>query len=723
VHHVVFVFDLGQTIERLDLDQAKHVTSVQQDAVHAHHAAIVESSDDAIVGKTLQGVVTSWNPGAERLFGYTAQEMIGQPILRVLPPERADEERTILATIARGERIKHFETVRLTKDGRRINVSVSISPIVDASGKVIGASKIARDITERKQTEQKLAMQLARLDLLSRITRAMGQRQDLQSILQVGLRRLEEDLPIDFGCVCLHDALAETLTISCVGVRSGALALELGIAQNARLAIGQNGLARCVAGNLVYEPDLDKLASPLSQRLANAGLRSLVAAPMLVESRVFGVLIAARRATAAFSSGECEFLRQLTEHVALAAHQADLYAELQRAYDDLRQTQLAVMEQERLRALGQMASGIAHDINNALSPVALYTDLLLEHEPGLSVEGRRQMQVIQRAIGDVEETLARMREFYRPREPQLQLTPVQLNDLVEQVMDLTRARWSDIPQKRGIVIEPRIELTPDLPTIMGVESEIREALTNLIFNATDAMPDGGTLRLATGLAAGADEVYIEVGDTGVGMDEDTCRRCMEPFFTTKGARGTGMGLAMVYGVVQRHGADIGIDRTPGVGTTVRMTFPIGSTSIVDSSRFEETGRSLTRLRILLIDDDPLLLKSLREILEADGHLITTASGGREGIEVFTAACQRRETFPVVITDLGMPYVDGRSVAQAVKSLSGDTCVILLTGWGQRLISEGDVPPHVDRVLSKPPKLRLLREALAQSDPDRRGASG
>jgi CheY-like chemotaxis protein len=144
---------------------------------------------------------------------------------------------------------------------------------------------------------------------------------------------------------------------------------------------------------------------------------------------------------------------------------------------------------------------------------------------------------------------------------------------------------------------------------------------------------------------------------------------------------------------------------------------------VDSAKPLETRRSLTRLRILLIDDDPLLLKSLREILEADGHAITMASGGREGIETFTAACQRGEPFPVVITDLGMPYVDGRNVARAVKTLSSDTFVILLTGWGQRLVSQGDAPAHVDRVLSKPPKLKLLREALAESSADGREGDG
>ena len=175
---------------------------------------------------------------------------------------------------------------------------------------------------------------------------------------------------------------------------------------------------------------------PFPQQLASGGLRALVAAPLLVESKVFGVLIAARRAPHSFSSGECEFLRQLSEHVALAANQAEIHGALQHAYDDLRLTQEAILQQERLRALGGMASGIAHDINNALSPMVLYTDALLEREPQLSAQGRGYLKVIQRAIDGVAQTVARMREFSRQREPQLALAPIRMNRLVEQVIEL-----------------------------------------------------------------------------------------------------------------------------------------------------------------------------------------------------------------------------------------------------------------------------------------------
>ncbi len=573
------------------------------------------------------------------------------------------------------------------------------------------------EISERKGVEQKLQDQLTRLALLHQITRATSERQDLPSIFQVVIRSVEDSLPIDFGCICLYEKDANVLVVTKVGVRSETVALDLAMTNDARVEIDQNGLSRCVGGKLVYESDLSRSDFPFPQRLARGGLRSFVAAPLMVESRVFGVLIAARRQTNGFSSGECEFLRQLSEHVGLAAHQAQLYEALQQAYDDLRQTQQAVMQQERLKALGQMASGIAHDINNAISPVALYTESLLEKEPGLSPRARDYLGTIQRAIEDVAATVARMREFYRQREPQMNLAPVKLNQLVQQVIDLSRARWSDMPQQRGIFIKLETDFAAELPAVLGVESEIREALLNLVFNAVDAMPDGGTLTLRTKVAAVTPPlVYLEVCDTGVGMDEDIRRRCLEPFFTTKGERGTGLGLAMVFGIVRRHNADIEIESAVGKGTTMRLIFPTPASPAGDPAMAAAPYAVPTRLRILVVDDDPLLIKSLRDTLETDGHVITTATGGKDGIDLFKKALADALPFAIVITDLGMPYVDGRQVSAAIKGASPGTPVIMLTGWGQRLVAEGDIPPHVDRVLNKPPKLRELREAMAQCLP-------
>jgi len=491
------------------------------------------------------------------------------------------------------------------------------------------------EIEVRRKTEAKAQAQLEKLNLLHQITRAIGGREDLRSIYQVVLRTLEENLAFDFGCICDNDAAHNEVTVVHIGVGSQPLAFELALTEQAHIPIDANGLSRCVRGDLVYEPDIAQVHMPFPQRLCKAGLRSLVIAPLLVESKVFGVFVAARRQAHSFTSGECEFLRQLSEHVALAAHQAQLHASLQQAYDDLRLTQQAVMQQERLRALGQMASGIAHDINNAISPMALYTDLLLEQDSTLTPKARKHLEMIQRAADDVTKTVGRMREFSRQREPQLTLAPVQINTLLQQVADITRARWSDIPQQQGVVIEMRHELTENLPAIMGVESEIREALINLIFNAVDAMPDGGTLTMRTCVTtiprnhahSAPGLVAVEVSDTGLGMDEETRRRCLEPFFTTKGERGTGLGLAMVYGVVQRHSADLEIESSVGQGTTVRLAFAAAPSITTAQDQSYAPLQIPSRLRILVVDDDPLLLKALTDILESDGHQVVSANGG------------------------------------------------------------------------------------------------
>jgi signal transduction histidine kinase len=400
-------------------------------------------------------------------------------------------------------------------------------------------------------------------------------------------------------------------------------------------------------------------------------------------------------------------------------------AERKKAEQKLAETQRAAMEQERLRALGQMASGVAHDINNAISPIALYTETLLESEPGLSARTRGYLETTQRAIEDVAATIARMREFYRKQEPGSTLVPVRLNSLVEQVVELTRARWSDMPQRGGHVINVATELAPDLPAVMGIESDIREALTNLIFNAVDAMPGGGTLLLRTRLAERAPgsasdaeprHVSIEVTDNGAGMNEEVRRRCLEPFFTTKSDRGTGLGLAMVYGIIERHGARLDIDSTVGKGTTMRLSFTASTAVDAESLSPPPSPALPSCMRILVVDDDPLILQSLCHTLEGDAHVVVTADSGETAIAAFRAAEAHREPFAVVITDLGMPHMDGRQVAAAVKGMSPATPVILLTGWGQQLADEGDPVPHVNRVLSKPPKLRELREALAHCCP-------
>jgi len=675
--------------------------------------AVLNSAMTAVVVIDTAGKIIDWNPRAEAMFGWTSSEVAGQELAeKIIPVRFRDNHRAGLARFVKtGEAAilnRVLEMTALRRDGAEFPVELSIG--VMRNGGVTTFCGFITDITERKQAETRLQTQLSRMELLDRITRATGERQDLRSIFQVVIGSLEENLLLDFGCICLYDSTTEVLTVANIGTRSEPLARQLSMIDGVRVPIDGNGLSTCVRGQLVYEPDIGNSTFPFPKRLASVGLRSFVAAPLPVQDKIFGVLIGGRYAAHGFSSPDCEFIRHLSEHVALAAHQANLYNALQVAYDDLRQTQQAVMQQERLRALGQMASGIAHDINNAISPIALYTETLLEKEPNLSERARRYLQVTQHAIEDVAQTITRMREFYRQREEQLTLAPVQLNALVPQVKDLTHARWSDMPQQRGVVVQLETELTPGLPETMGIENEIREALVNLIFNAVDAMPEGGTITVRTRLSG--ESVHLEVCDTGTGMDEATRRRCLEPFFTTKGERGTGLGLAMVYGMAQRNNAEIQIDSEPGTGTTMRLIFPVSVPT--SPARAVDSGAApADALRILIVDDDPLLIRALRETLEGEGHFVLATPGGQEGIDAFEKAYRGREPFNVVITDLGMPHVDGRKVSAAIKALSPRTPIILFTGWGQRLVAERDVPEHVDRVLNKPPKLRDLRVALAE----------
>ena len=391
---------------------------------------------------------------------------------------------------------------------------------------------------------------------------------------------------------------------------------------------------------------------------------------------------------------------------------ADEIGVLMRVFGRMVSSLRDTMQMERLRALGQLSSGVAHDINNAITPVSLYTDSILEQEKDLSPRTRKYLEMVRRVVDDITATVARLREFSRKRDSETSLLPVNMNRLVQEVIELTRARWNDMAQRRGVVVRVVTELGHGLPHVMGIEGEIRQALTNLVFNAVDAMPKGGTITLRTKATLNKSHVEVEVADTGIGMDEETKRRCFEPFFTTKGEQGTGLGMAMVYGVVRRHGAEIDIESAVGKGTMMRLRFAVSESAHAIPSA--ETAASIPRpSRILIVDDDPSVLTILRMVLEIDEHQVTAMEGGQAAIDAFNAAQNNGNPFSVVFTDLGMPYVDGKKVADAVKAASPSTPVILLTGWGEQSATDDESPPQVDHVMGKPPKLQELRSILSR----------
>jgi signal transduction histidine kinase/ActR/RegA family two-component response regulator len=403
--------------------------------------------------------------------------------------------------------------------------------------------------------------------------------------------------------------------------------------------------------------------------------------------------------------------------------QAHSREELQGAYDELRQTQQSVVQQERLRALGQMASGIAHDINNALSPILAFSEMLLHKEKNLTDNGRRHLEHIRTSSVDIAQIVTRMSEFHRRREHRDELHLVPISRLIQQIIELTSPCWQALAQGRGSGIEIQTQFEDALPELYCNQSEVREALTNIVLNAVDALPNGGWIRLsarAASLAGTAEprakstHVVIEVIDNGTGMDEATRQRCLEPFFSTKRQRGgTGLGLAMVYGVMERHEGQIEVQSELNKGTTIRLVFPVREPGELKPATQAAAPETSNHLRLLCIDDEPLLRELLKEVLEFNRHEVQTADGGRAGVELFQQARTSGRPFDVVITDLGMPEFNGRQVAEKIKADSPETPVIMLTGWGTMLEERAEAASHVDLLLSKPPRVNELVEALTK----------
>jgi signal transduction histidine kinase len=394
---------------------------------------------------------------------------------------------------------------------------------------------------------------------------------------------------------------------------------------------------------------------------------------------------------------------------------------LQQAYNELRRTQQTIVQQERLRALGQMASGIAHDVNNALAPIVGYTELLLSTLPDLPENARRFLRTINQAGDDIARIVARMREFYRRRSDDEALAKVDVNSIVEEVVELTRPRWRDDSQRHGVSIRIELELAPELPELLSDASDLREALINLIFNAVDALRLGGVITLATryvtptvsqGNETNERRLQIEVRDNGVGMDEKVRRHCLEPFYSTKAKRGgTGLGLAMVYGMMQRHEGEIEIESAPDCGTCVRLTFPLRERIGPAISTVPPQSICNRSLNILCVDDEPTVRELINDCLTSFSHRVVLAADGNQALRLFREALRDQRPYDVVITDLGMPEIDGHQVARCIKAESPDTPVIMMTGWGALMKEEGETAPDVDAVIGKPPHMRHLNNLI------------
>ena len=375
---------------------------------------------------------------------------------------------------------------------------------------------------------------------------------------------------------------------------------------------------------------------------------------------------------------------------------------------------------EKLSALGELASGVAHDFNNTLAGILGRAQLLLGTQDPDRIDAG--LKLIIKTAKDGARTIKRIQDFARQRRDH-DFRPVSVDQLLLDVREITRPRWKSRAESEGVHISLELQLGSDEARVMGDESELREVLVNLVFNAVDAMPQGGTLTLSTREAAG--KVEIAVADTGTGMAEEVRSRVFDPFFTTKGKAGMGLGLAVSYGIVRRHEGNFEVESELGRGTTFRIKLPAATAAAEPEPAAEAPAIALVPqrtnvTRLLVVDDEENVRELLADILESEGYQVELASSGREALDKFGDGA----AFDALFTDLGMQGMSGWELAHAVRELNGKIPVAVVTGWGEAVGSSERLAARVDWVIAKPfdtaQILAIAREVARRGEAGRQG---
>jgi len=388
-------------------------------------------------------------------------------------------------------------------------------------------------------------------------------------------------------------------------------------------------------------------------------------------------------------------IKDLKENVNTIAFLKDI-SEKKRMEEQLLQT-------EKLRALGEMASGVAHDFNNALAAILGNTQLLLY--TAKDEELRETLQTIEKVSKDAAQTVRRLQDFTRKKVRQ-ELFKLDVNPIVKDAMEITKPKWKDEAQGRGIHIE-MVSNFEEVPPVGGNASELREVVSNIIFNAIEAMPKGGKIVIRT--FRRKEEVFIRISDTGTGMTEEVMRKVFEPFFTTKPFSNTGLGLSMSYGIIKRFGGEIDVESSIGKGTTFTISLPIGVRGEEEALPPSLIIKEGSKAKILVIDDEESVRSVLSRILSQVNHQVTVAENGEEGIRLF-----KEKEFDIVLTDLGMPGMSGWEVCRAIKKMSPRTPVGMITGWGMEVGQDKMKECELDFLISKPFNLSQILSVLDET---------
>lgn len=677
------------------------------DETRARLAAIVDSSDDAIVGKTLDGQITSWNASAERIFGYSRAEAIGKPINIIVPAQRLAEEAEDLARLRRGEAIKHFETIRVRKDGRHIDVSLTVSPI-RSDGRIIGASKIARDITEPKRVRQERE-ELLRSEQLAhtRAEKTLSMLRRLQMVTDTALSKLTQEelmpellarlrsaLDADTAAILLLEPDGKYLTpIRSAGIREDAdheVRIPLGVGAAGRIAVSESGqIFNDLTTVEVYSPQLPR------------NTRSLVGAPLKVGERVIGVIHVGSVTPREFSGDDLDLIRLVAHRAALAIERTQLH-ERERA---AREAAEAVN-----RTKDEFLAMLGHELRNPLAAISMSGHLLAR------ADGRPDL------VRDAQRIIARQVE--------------QLARLVDELLDVARVSSGKMMLRRRPIdvancvtdCVKQLELARQLEGhqvfteaepawVDGDRDRLTQIVTNLLSNAVKYTPSGGVI--AVSVKTEGNHAVIRVKDSGIGISPEFLPRIFDAFVQgevelDRSQGGLGVGLTLVRRLGELHGGKVeAVSEGLGRGSTFIVRLPRIPTPVAAATNSAGEATSAERLRrILIVEDNTDIRESLRDVLELSGHLIYEAEDGPKGVE--TAADVRPD---VALIDVGLPAFDGYEVARRIRSMPAGHNVILiaLTGYSQREHRRRAEQAGFDGYLVKPvdPKdLAQLIEALS-----------